>query len=681
MTTPRCAYLLAALAATLVLPGIGRAQDETPIRLFRGLELEGMDRSVAPLEDFDRFANGRWYAANPIPANQRAWGVGTMLRQQNLRTLREILEEAAADSHAARGSNRQKVGDFYATAMDTAAIEKQGLSALDPELDRIAALQRPEQIPATLGWLRRRGTAAALRPAAQSNFKDSTQIILWLAEGGLGLPDRDYYFSDAPRMVGIRKEYLAHVGRMLALGGDSTADAAARAEGVLAFETRLARATRNNVERRDPAKNDNPMSAEQLDALTPGVRWSAYLRELGLKPPAKMNVTNPAFMREIGKMIGDTSIEGWRTYLRWRLLDTWAHALPQRFVDEDFSFTGRVLAGTQQPLPRWQRAAQWTDANLGEALGQLYVAKAFRPQAKARMQALVANLIAVLRDRIKTLDWMSEPTRQEALRKVDRLTVKVGYPERWRDYSRLKVDRRSLMGNLRRAATFNFQFELDRIGKPINPDEWRMTPPTVNAYSNSSHVEVVFPAGFLQPPAFDPEAEDVVNYARIGSVIGHELTHQFDDRGRQFDSQGNLRDWWKPEDAATYRSRAELVEKQYGAYAPFEDLRLNGKLTLGENIADIGGLKLAWLAWQRSLQGKPKPAVVNGFTPEQRFFIAYAQLWRTQMRPEAVRLQVTTDPHSPSHFRIIGPLSVTPEFYAAFAGDQPGSRTFPPGIW
>jgi predicted metalloendopeptidase len=656
------------LLSALLLPALAPAQD-APHKappLWRGIDVAGMDLSRKPWEDFYQYANGKWLAKADIPADRPFVYVFTLLDDRNREMLHQICEEAARDRDAPRDSVRGLVGAFYRAGMDEARVEAAGVTPLREELDRIAALKEATGVLPALARLHTIRAFAGFAFGSTPDAKNSKRTIGELFQGGLGLPDRDYYLKDDPRTRALRGAYLAHVGKMFALLGEDPKTAAAHAKTVLDLETRLARASRTRVELRDPHRNYHLMSVADLEKDTPGVAWGPYFRALGLDDLRELNVAQPAFVAELGRMVKDVPPADWQTYLRWHLVNAYADALSPAFVAEAFHFKGTVLSGIPRNRPRWQRVVQATDRLLGEALGQLYVAKAFPPQTKARAEKLVRSVKATLRERLAALDWMGPATRAEALRKLDAMAVKIGHPTKWRDYSGLNLTGEVYARDVMAAKAFLTRYDLGKIGKPVDRGEWEMTPPTVNAYYNPNLNEIVFPAGILQPPFFDAAADDAVNYGAIGMVIGHELTHGFDDQGRKYDAAGNLRDWWQPADERTYKERAALLAGQYGGYVAVDDLKVNGELTLGENIADLGGLKIAYLALEKTLRGKPPAPKVDGFTPEQRFFLSYAQVWRGLMRPEAMRLMVKTNPHSPPRFRVLGPLYNMPEFFQAF---------------
>jgi putative endopeptidase len=642
------------------------AQTKSPGQSGHGIDIKNIATTVKPCENFYEYANGHWLERNPVPADRSAWGAGSELYEKNLAVLHQILEDAAKDSSAPKSSVTRKVGDFYRAGMDEAKIEAEGAAPLNREFARIAAIKDAAGLEDEIAHLHRLTIYPAYVFFAYQDFKNSTRIIAQFYQGGLGLPDRDYYTNEDDKSKEIRKQYVEHVAKMFELLGDKPAQAADEAQTVMALETRLAKSSMTQVEQRDPNAVYHKMSLAEVNALTPGYAWDRYFTGIGLANPGDINIGQPEFFKEVGKMMTTVPLSDWQTYLRWHLIHATANKLSSPFVNEDFHFNGTILGGAKELRPRWKRVLQATDQDMGEALGQLYVAKAFSPEAKARAQTLVANLKAALRDRLAALDWISEETRRQALRKLDAIMVKIGYPDKWRDYSGLAVDGGAYVLNDLQASEFEFERNLKKIGQPIDRAEWGMTPPTVDAYYNPNFNEIVFPAGILQPPFFDPQADDATNYGGVGSVIGHELTHGFDDQGRQFDADGNLKNWWTPEDEKNYNTRAALIEKQYSDYIAIDMLHINGKLTMGENIADLGGLKIAYLAFQKSLEGKPRPPMIDGYTPEQRFFLAFAQGWRRNTRPEAVRLMIATDPHSPPRFRVLGPLSNMPEFLKAF---------------
>jgi predicted metalloendopeptidase len=654
-------------AAILLAAAVARSAGKNESAVDRAK----MDPSADRCKDFYQWADGGWLAANPIPPDRSSWGAGSELSQSNLLKLQDIAEKAAADSGVSSSSIEGKVGAYYRTGMDEKKVDADGLAPLAAEIARIDAIRDADGLAAEIARLHRIGVSAGFTFVVLQDFKNSSVNQAWLYQGGLGLPDREYYLSDDPKQKEIRAGYTPHVKAILALGGDSADTAVGDSSKILAFETRLAKASMTPVEQRDPNAIYHPMDLAALIRLAPGFPWKVYFSGIGLAEPGTVNVGQPEFFKEVSRLTTGVSLPEWKSYLRWQLLHAEADRLPAPFVDENFRFFGKVVTGATELRPRWKRIVQSADQEIGEALGQLYVEKYFPPEAKRRARAMVDNLIAALRDRLTQIDWVGPETRRAALAKLDAIAVKVGYPDRWRDYSKLALDAGTFAGNVLQAEAFEFDRNLAKIGRPVDRAEWGITTPTVDAYYNPSFNEIVFPAGILQPPFFDPQADDAVNYGAIGMVIGHELTHGFDDQGHQFDAQGNLKPWWTPEDEKRYAARAATVERQFSAYVPIENLHINGKLTLGENIADLGGLKIAYLAFHKALAAHPVPAETDGFTPDQRFFVAYAQGWRRNQRPENIRLMIATDPHSPARFRVIGPVSNMPEFAKAFGCAAP----------
>ncbi len=630
-----------------------------------GVTPQNFDLSVKPQDDFFRYVNGGWIKTTTIPPEFSRWGSFDELRDHTQTVLKDIVERAMAKGEAGNALERQ-VGDFFASGMDEAAIEKAGLEPLRPELARIAALQRPAELLPELARLHRCGVGAGFLFDSGPDDKDSSRELAQLWQGGLGLPERDYYFRPDEKSQKLRVEYVGHVARMLELLGDAPAAAQTGAATVMRLETALAQAARNRVALRDPVANYHKLAVADFAAQAGALDWTGYFAAVGAPPFAEVNVGQPEFFQALAKQLTETPVADWQVYLRWQLVHRAAPYLSAAFVQENFRFYGATLTGVKELRPRWKRVLDATDRSLGEALGQLYVAEQFPPAAKARVLKLVEDLRAAFRDRFQTLEWMDEPTRAKAQEKLAAFVVKMGYPDHWRDYSAVRIERGAFLTNVLRAAEFEVQRSLKKIGQPVDKTEWHMSPQTVNAYYNPSANEIVFPAAILQPPFFDAQADDAVNYGGIGAVIGHEMTHGFDDQGRQYDAQGNLADWWTPECAARFKARTAGIVQQYGEYTVLDGLHLNGELTQGENIADFGGVKLGYAALQKALAGQPRP-LLDGFTPEQRFFLSYASIWRIVFRPETLRLQVNTDPHSPGEFRVRGPLSNFDEFFAAFA--------------
>ena len=630
-----------------------------------GFDRASLDPNTAACTDFFQYANGGWLAANPIPAAYPSWGVANVLNEKNRELLHQILEAAAKNTKATKGSSEQKVGDYYATCMDEAKIEADGLKPLAPELDRIAKIKDTKILQDEIEHLHSIGFNILFVSGSTQDFKNSAEVTADIDQGGLGLPDRDYYTKTDEKSKTIRDAYVKHVANMFELMGDDAAKAASEAQTIVALETKLAQASMTRVERREPANLYHRMTVAQLQDLAPGFDWSAYLHELGVPAKTDVNVETPEFFKALNQQLSSATIGDWQTYLRWHLINSNAAALSSKFVDEDFNFKGKTLQGVKENQPRWKRCVGGTDRVLGEALGEVYVKTAFPPAAKARALEMVRNLEAALKTDITTLSWMTEPTRKQAIVKLDAFLNKIGYPDKWRDYSTLQVDRSSYTNNRFHAGAFGKRRDLNKIGKPVDKTEWGMSPPTVNAYYNPQINEIVFPAGIMQPPFFDAEADDAFNYGGMGAVIGHEMTHGFDDEGRQFDATGNLANWWTDVDLKAFNERSQCIVDQFNSFEVEKGLFENGKLVAGESIADLGGLVVAYAAFQKAMEGKPR-VVIDGFTPDQRFFLGYARSWSTNTRPEFARMLVNIDPHPLAKFRANGPLANMPQFAAAF---------------
>ncbi|MBI5216628.1 MAG: M13 family metallopeptidase [Ignavibacteriae bacterium] len=630
------------------------------------IDTQNFDISVKPTDDFFLYVNGTWMKNNPIPPDQSRWGSFSEVQERNFKILHEILDEAAANTGAKKGSIVQKVGDFYFSGMDTLSIQKQGAFPLADEFNRIAKIKNSRELIDLIAYFHTASAGVPFAFYAMQDMKNSTAIIANLFQSGLGLPDRDYYLKDDDKSKELRSKYLAHVAKMFQLLGDNASTAESNAKIVMDMETRLAKASLTRVELRDPENSYHRMTLDEMSELTPMFPWQQYFRGIGLPNPGDVNVGQPEFIKEVANMVMDVTLESWKTYLRWHLINATADYLSSEFVNEHFDFFGRAMTGQKEMKVRWKRVLQTIDGNIGEALGQLYVEKAFGAQAKKRALEMVKDIQDAFREKVKNLDWMSDLTKKEALRKLDAFTVKIGYPDKWRDYSSLDITRGAYVINVLRASQFEFKRNLSQIGKPVDRTEWGMSPPTVNAYYNPSMNEIVFPAGILQPPFFDANADDAVNYGGIGAVIGHEITHGFDDQGRKFNADGNMIDWWTDGDSKLYETKAAVVEQQFNNYVALDTQHVNGALTLGENIADLGGLSIAYDALQRSFRKNGRPADIDGFTAEQRFFISFGQIWRQNIRDEALRLRLNTDPHSPGRFRCIGPVSNMEEWMKAF---------------
>jgi putative endopeptidase len=630
---------------------------------FSTLGKADVDPAIKPQDNFYRYVNDAWLKSTPIPPASSRWGPIDELIERNQRDLRTLCERASATADQGTAAERM-VGDFYASGLDDDAITSNGTTPLRFEFERIDALHTPAEVWAEFSHLHSLGVSVGFNFQSDVDAKHNEGVLAEFSQGGVGMPDRDYYFR--PDDAALREKYRAHVVRMLGDLGIGDAYAAREAAAIVKIETALAQASLNRGELRDPYRAYHKLSRAELDALTPGLDWTVFLSGLNLPPLAVFNVSQPEFMKAFAATFAATSVDDWRSYLRWHFLHTYAPGLSNRFVGEDFSFYGQALTGAKQLKPHWQRVVEIIDANIGEALGQLYATTFFSADSKTRVLKLVDDLRASLRDRLEHLEWMDDQTRQTALAKVDALTVKMGYPDKWRDYHGLLIDRGPFVVNILKAKAFEVRRDLAKIGKPRDRGEWGTTTPTVNAYYRPSANEIIFPAGVLQPPFFDAKADDAAIYGAIGAIIGHELTHGFDDHGRQYDAQGNLSDWWTKESTERFTARAAAIVKQFDGYEVAPGLHLNGRLTQGENIADLGGLKIAYGALQRALRsGGAGPSGAPGAA--QQFFVSYATIWRVHYRPEAMALQVKTNLHAPGEFRVNGPLSNLDEFAQAFA--------------
>lgn len=626
------------------------------------LDVTSMDRSVDPCVDFFAYSCGGWIKNNPIPPDQSSWDTYSKMQDENLARLRGILEEASLPN-ASRNAVTQKIGDYYASCMDEKAVDAKGADPLKPGLERIAKLNSKTDIADVAASMIDQNVL--FRFDSIQDFRDANQVIADADQGGLGLPDRDYYTKDDAKSQELRKAYVAHVEKMFELLGDQPDTAATEAQTVMRIETALAKGSMTRVERRDPKALDHKMTGAELEKLSPEFQWQVYFTKVGMPSLGSLNVTAPNFFKAMSEQLNSESLADWKTYLRWHLVHADAPFLSSAFVSENFAFYGKTLRGQQEIQPRWKRCTRGVDGDLGEALGQAYVDKYFSPEAKQQALKMVKEIEAAMGQDIQSLPWMSAPTKQQALVKLHAVANKIGYPDKWRDYSKLEIVRGDELGNVDRSRQFEFNRQLAKIGKPVDRGEWDMTPPTVNAYYNPQMNDINFPAGVLQPPAFDPMSDAAPNYGDTGGTIGHELTHGFDDEGRQFDAQGNLRDWWTPDDAKEFQKRADCISSQYSNYTIIDDIKINGKLTLGEDVADLGGLLLAYMAWQQDTKSE-KLEPIDGLTPDQRFFVGYGQSWCGQTRDETKRLRATVDPHSPEKYRTNGVVSNMPEFQQAF---------------
>jgi putative endopeptidase len=635
-----------------------------------------MDRSVSPRTNFFQYANGTWVKNNPVPADKARWASFDELDNRNWHLVRALLDESAADTAAPARTPRRLVGDFYASAMDTNRIDRLEFKPLRPDLEKLESIQGPDDAARIVADWHLRGISVCFGLYVGPDAKKSDTYALHLSQGGLGLPDRDYYFAEG--FAKQREEYRKHIATVFRMTGESASDADSMADTIFDLEKELAKASRSRTDLRDREKNYHKKTRADLAKLSPDIAWDVYFEATGTPKVAEVIVGQPEFFEALNRLSTERSPNDWLAYLRWHLIRSSASGLHSALYDESFRFYGTILQGQPQPEPRWQRAARAIDGGrtgggLGEALGQLYVERHFPAAARARMSELVEDIKAVFKDRLAKLEWMSPATRELALKKFARFTTKIGHPEKFRDYSQVAIRREDYLGNLQRAQVADSRRDLERIGKTVDRDEWHMTPQTVNAYFNPTQNEIVFPAGILQPPFFDLAADDAVNYGAIGSVIGHEITHGYDDQGRKYDADGNLKDWWSEADAREFAGRADRIVAQYGAYEALPGAKVNGQLTLGENIADLGGTSIAFEALQRALARDPsKRRTVDGFTPEQRFFLAFAQAWRVNTREAEIRRRLVVDSHAPPQFRAFGPLVHQEAFINAFglqAGD------------
>lgn len=681
--------VIAFLAACLTLSQAGIAQtastgktNNAETKQIPSFDASAIDKSADPCVDFYQFACGKWMTNNPIPPDQAGWGRFNELAERNRAELRGILEQAAKAK--TRDADEQKIGDYYASCMDEAAINGKGIAVLKPEFDRINAIKSKSELPSAIASLHHQGIEVFFGFGSGPDFKNAKEVIAQADQGGLSLPDRDYYLKTDPKSVELRKQYVQHVTNMFKLMGDSPEKAAQEATAVMNIETALAKGSMDRVERRNPDNIYHKLSEEQWQALSPELSFPRYLTDIGAPKFAALNVVNPDFFKALNGELNTTSLDDLKTYMRWHLVHSQAEFLPEPFDKENFDFYGKTLTGAKEQRARWKRCTSSVDGDLGEALGKFYVEKYFPPEAKARTLAMVKEVEDALRRDITGLDWMTEATKKQALIKLDAIQNKIGYPNKWRDYSKLKIVRGDALGNSLRANAFEVNRQLQKIGKPFDKSEWLMTPPTVNAYYSPDENDINFPAGILQPPFYDFKADDAVNFGGIGAVIGHELTHGFDDQGRLFDAQGNLHDWWTKEDAKAFEQRAQCIVDEYNGFVAVDDVHENGKLTLGENTADNGGLRIALMAL---LAGMPNdshvPAKLDGYTPEQRLFLGWGQVWCQNLRPQIARLQALTNEHALGRFRVNGVVGNMPEFEKAWGckAGQPMVRQNACRVW
>jgi putative endopeptidase len=677
-------YLLSALTLSLLagVSGMASAADASkkvvataaaPATLASGIATEYVDPAVRAQDDLFQHLNGKWLADTVIPADKSSWGSFAKLADDTQTQLRGIVEAAAADQSRAAGSNKQKIGDFYTSFMDEAKLESLGLTPLNAQLAKIAALKNTSELPAFIAQFSKLGVSLPYDFGIHQDAKDSTKYVADIGQSGLGLPDRDYYLEEGK--ADTRAKYLNHVEKILSLAGDQ--NAAANAKAILALETELAKVQWSKVENRDPVKAYNKVDLAKLADVAPGFDWATYLKDTGIAGKVSyVIVSQPSYLKGFAEIANKTPIETWKAYFQWHLLHANASYLPKAFVDENFAFYGTTLTGVTEMRPRWKRGVSAVEGALGEAVGQLYVEQYFPADRKVRMEALVKNLLTAYKQSIDKLDWMSPVTKKQAQIKLAKFTTKIAYPNKWRDYSALTVTSDDLIGNIERANLVSYNRELNKLGQPIDRDEWGMTPQTVNAYYNPEMNEIVFPASILQAPFFDANADDAVNYGAIGAVIGHEISHGFDDQGAQYDGDGNLRDWWTKSDHKNFAAKTKQLVAQYNGFSPVKGYFVNGELTLGENIADNSGLAIAYKAYKLALHGKKAP-VIDGLTGDQRFYSGWAQVWRMKMREAQQLVYLKTDPHSPGQFRVNGTVRNQPGYYEAF-GVKPGDKMYLP---
>ena len=639
-----------------------------------GIDPASIDRSVRPQDDLFHHVNGAWLARTEIPADKATYGAFDILFDKAQADLRAIVEDAAKSTAKSPGSDPQKIGDFYESFMNEAKVEELGVAPMKAELDAIDALKTKSDLARHFGHFFKLNLINPMVGYVDGDAQQPTHDILYVYQGGLGLPDRDYYFSNDPKLKEYRDKYVAFLATLLKFAGDSAPDKNAAA--IFAIESRLAKAHWTNVENRDAVKTYNKFQVADLNKQFPGFDWNAWTTELGVGGVPAVVVNQPSYVKTLAAIVNELPVDAWKPYLKASLLNGFAPYLNKAVVDAEFGFYNTVLRGVKEQQPRWKRAVNTLNGNMGEMLGKLYVERHFKPEAKARMENLVANLREAYRHGIESLEWMAPETKKEAQAKLAKFTPKIGYPNRWRDYSTLEIRKDDLAGNVMRAFLHENAYQLGKAGKPIDPEQWGMTPQTVNAYYNPVRNEIVFPAAILQPPFFNLEADDAVNYGGIGAVIGHEMGHGFDDQGRRFDATGALRDWWTKQDEAEYQKRAKVLIDQFNEFEPLPGLHVNGALTLGENIADLTGLVIARQAYLLSLKGQPAPAI-DGFTADQRFYMGWAQGWKAKEREDSLRQQVLTNVHSPEMYRANGPVRNIPEFYAAF-GVKEGDKLFLP---
>ena len=648
------------------------ASNNSEVKKTKGIDIEDIDRSVSPGDDFFQFAVGNWLKNNPIPDEYSRYGSFEVLQEENNNILKEILENSASNKIWIKGTASQKIGDFYSTGMDSIKIERDGYKPIISLLKQIDGINNKKDLVKFLGEFHLNGGSGLFGFFVSIDAKKSSIMIPYLSQGGIGLPDVEYYTKDDERSKEIRERYVQYAANMFKLINVDPSIADKYSQTIMNIETKLASASNTRLENRDPEKTYNKMMVRNLQSMSEDFNWDLYFQSLGVGKLDLVVVRQPKFFETVGKMMNEISLEDWIVYLKWNLIRGAAPALSSAFVNEHFEFNGRFLNGQQVMQPRWKRILAAVNSSMGELLGQLYVEKVFPPEAKSKAKSIVDNILVAMGESIKNLEWMSDDTKKQALKKLSTFGVKIGYPDKWKDYSGLEIVRDSYFKNLIRANIWARKENFAKIGKPVDPTEWAMNPQTVNAYYSPTRNEIVFPAAILQPPFFNLYADDAVNYGAMGVVIGHEITHGFDDQGRKYDAEGNIKEWWTEEDSRKFNERAQKLVGQFNSFVAVDTFRVDGKLTLGENIADLGGLTVSYAAFKNTGQYKAGEEI-DGFTPQKRFFLSYAKVWANNIRDEALKLRLKTDVHSPGRFRVLGPLKNLPEFFRAF-DVKPGDK-------
>jgi putative endopeptidase len=672
-------YSLQVIAISMLSLVIGACTNQTNSskKDFKAIDKANMDTTIAPGKDFFRYASGNWMKKHPIPAEFSRYGAFEQLEEENQKKLKELFTTAANNKSAAKGSNQQKIGDFYSSGLDTVKIEANSYKPIVEDLANIDKLTNTEELIKYIANMQLSGMSPLFSIYAAPDDKNSNKVIAQFYQGGLGLGDRDYYLNTDARSKTLREEYLKLITKMFEFTGVTPEIAKSNADAIMTLETKIAKVSRTRLELRDPQTNYNKMDLEQLNKLAPNFNWTSYFSTIGISATNELNIGQPNFISGINKLYKEVSLDQWKIYLKWNLINSSADYLSSNFVKENFHFYGTVFSGKEKMKDRWKKVLEETSSSLGEAVGKLYVEKYFPAEAKKKMLDLVNNLKLALKDRIQALEWMSEPTKKLAIEKLEKMNVKVGYPDKWIDYSSVTINRDSYYKNVMAANRFNVKRELNKIGKPVDRSEWGMTPQTVNAYYNPNMNEIVFPAAILQYPFFDLASDDAVNYGAIGVVIGHEMTHGFDDQGRQYDKDGNLVEWWTPEDATKFKEHVQVLVTQFNNYKILDSLHVDGELTLGENIADLGGIMVSYTALQKAMKLKPQTEKIDGFTANQRFFLSFAQIWRCNVRDKESMRRLKEDVHSPAEARVNGALPNVPYFYEAF-NIKPGDALYRP---